>query len=52
MPKPVDKKPYERPDVTRVKLVADELAVAGCKTLQGAGPASSCLRTACKNVGS
>jgi len=50
--KPVAKRPYEPPDVVRVKLVPDELAVIGCKTLTGAGPASSCLRTMCKNVGS
>jgi hypothetical protein len=52
MEKAVAKEPYERPDVLRVKLVSDELAVIGCKTLRGAGPASSCLRTMCKNVGS
>jgi hypothetical protein len=46
------KEPYEPPDVLRVKLVSDELAVIGCKTLKGAGPASTCLRTMCKNVGS
>jgi len=46
------KEPYEPPDVLRVTLVSDELAVTGCKTLQGAGPASSCRRTMCKNVGS
>jgi hypothetical protein len=50
--KPVAKQPYEPPDVVRVKLVPDELAVIGCKTLKGAGPASSCVRTMCKNVGS
>ena len=45
------KEPYEPPDVLRVKLVSDELAVIGCKTLRGAGPASTCLRTMCKNIG-
>lgn len=46
------KEPYEAPDVLRVLLVSDELAVTGCKTLTGAGPASSCRRTMCKNIGS
>jgi hypothetical protein len=51
-PAPVRKKePYEPPEVLRVKLVSDELAVVGCKTLTGAGPASNCLQTMCKNVG-
>lgn len=52
MEKAEAKQPYEKPDVLRVKLVSDELAVAGCKTLRGAGPAATCLRTQCKNVGS
>ena len=51
MDKPAAKEPYEPPDVLRVKLVSDELAAIGCKTLTGAGPASTCLRTMCKNVG-
>lgn len=46
------REPYQPPEVLRVKLVSDELAVVGCKTLRGAGPGGTCSRTMCKNVGS
>ena len=39
------KETYESPEIQRVKLVRDELAVASCKTpTSSGGPATGCLR--------
>jgi hypothetical protein len=39
------KEPYEPPQVVKVKLVRDELAVTSCKTtVASAGPTTGCLR--------
>jgi hypothetical protein len=47
-----EKEPYESPEIVKVKLVRDELAVTSCKTQTGAGPTTGCLRGACRAVGS
>jgi hypothetical protein len=41
------KKPYEPPRIVRVKLAADEMAVANCKSVR-VGPAGS---NVCNNGG-
>jgi hypothetical protein len=46
------REPYVPPEILRVKLVSEEMAVVGCKTLTGAGAGSNCRRTMCKNIGS
>jgi hypothetical protein len=48
------KQPYERPEITRVKLVRSELAAVGCKTpMTTMGPAVGCVRFgACRMPGS
>ena len=44
---------YERPAVRRIKLVKDELAVAGCKRAGShTGPTTGCTRSGCKMPGS
>ena len=40
------REPYEPPQVRRVKLEADELAVAGCKSQSVGGNPFLCLRGA------
>lgn len=56
MPRPAPitpPRPYEPPQIFRVRIAGDELAVAGCKTASGAGPnPRSCLKSLCKNAGS
>ena len=44
--KPSPREPYEAPQVRRVKLEADEMAVAGCKTQAVGGNQNLCLRGA------
>jgi hypothetical protein len=51
-----EREPYEPPEVVKVKLVRDELAVVGCKT-RGAvtGPVVGCVRGlagGCRSAGS
>jgi hypothetical protein len=50
------KEAYEPPEIQRVKLVRDELAVAACKTASSSGgPATGCLRGVagpCRTAGS
>jgi hypothetical protein len=47
---------YESPEIMKVRLVKDELAVAGCKTTRvSMGPVRGCLRGlagGCKRAGS
>jgi hypothetical protein len=44
---------YERPKVIRVRIVASEMAVTGCKVRNGnVGPTLGCQRTACRHIGS
>lgn len=39
------RQPYERPEITRVKLVRSELAAVGCKQPTATmGPAVGCVR--------
>jgi hypothetical protein len=54
MKKQVEKRePYERPKVTRVRIVSGEMAVTGCKVRNGnVGPTLGCQRTACRSMGS
>ena len=57
MPLPVPvppARPYEAPQIFRVRIAGDELAVAGCKTgVSGAGPnPPACTKSLCKNKGS
>ena len=47
------KEPYERPRVTKIVVVAEEMAVTGCKTArQRRGPTLGCQRTNCRRLGS
>jgi hypothetical protein len=48
------RRPYERPQVFRIRVAGDELAVAGCKTASSAGgPVNGCAKFGtCKVVGS
>ena len=47
------RKPYESPEIRKVRLVRGELAVAACKTQTArTGPTTGCFRSNCKNVGS
>lgn len=47
------RRPYVKPTVRRIKIVADELAVTGCKTqLSRSGPTVGCFRSNCRSVGS
>jgi len=40
------REPYEPPEVVRVKLSREEMAVAGCKrNITAHGPVTTCLRT-------
>jgi len=43
--KTATKRAYEKPQLRKLALRADEVLVAGCKTPQGAGPISgSCVK--------
>ncbi len=57
MPQPApspSRRPYEPPQVFRIRVAGDELAVAGCKTsVAVTGPTSGCAKFGtCKVVGS
>jgi len=44
------KEPYEPPEILKVKLVRDELAVTACKTQTSAtGPTTGCVRSNCRD---
>lgn len=48
-----EREPYEKPRVTRIRLVSSEVAVTGCKVRSGnVGPRLGCQRTACRKIGS
>jgi hypothetical protein len=44
--RPKDKEPYEAPRVRKIKLVPDELAVTGCKSIPVGGSTVVCRRGA------
>jgi hypothetical protein len=47
------KESYERPRVTKVRVVPGEMAVTGCKTARTVtGPTLGCQRTNCRAIGS
>jgi hypothetical protein len=47
------REPYERPRVVKVVVVAEEMAVTGCKTAREVrGPTLGCQRTNCRRIGS
>jgi sulfur relay (sulfurtransferase) complex TusBCD TusD component (DsrE family) len=47
------KEAYERPRVVKIVVVAEEMAVTGCKTArQRRGPTLGCQRTNCRRIGS
>lgn len=47
------KEAYEKPELRKVKLVAGEVAVTGCKTPTSVmGPTTGCFMSMCKSVGS
>ena len=44
---------YERPRVVKVRIVPEEMAVTGCKTLRTfQGPRIGCVRSNCRARGS
>ena len=48
MKKDTDKKPYEKPHVRVVSLVAEEVLAVGCKLGTGPGPVgANCLAVPC-----
>ena len=47
------KEPYERPRVVKIVVVAEEMAVTGCKTIRlRRGPTTDCVRGNCVRPGS
>lgn len=45
-----DKKPYEKPQLRTVSLVAEEVLAVGCKLGTGPGPmGANCLAVPCVN---
>ena len=45
------KEPYEKPELRKVKLVAGEVAAAGCKTMTSAmGPTTGCFTSMCVSI--
>jgi len=53
MEQPPERLPYEPPQIHKVVLVRDELAVTGCKTqVSATGPTTGCFRSACRDIGS
>jgi len=47
------REPYEPPAIERIRIVANEMAVAGCKgTTHGVAVARSCRVSICRNSGS
>jgi hypothetical protein len=52
-PLPGGREPYEPPLVDRIRLVRDEMAVAGCKaTRLGVAVARACRVSICRDIGS
>jgi hypothetical protein len=50
---PPSREPYEPPAVERIRIVANEMAVAGCKSATlGVAVARACRISTCRNVGS
>jgi hypothetical protein len=53
MSQPQQKLPYEPPQIRRVKLAQEEMAVKVCKTQTArTGPTTGCFRSNCKARGS
>lgn len=51
--KPDKKRPYEKPKLRRIGLVADEVLAAGCKLGQQSGPrGANCRGVPCSKPGS
>lgn len=51
--KPTKKKPYKKPELRRIGLVADEVLAAGCKLGQQSGPrGANCRGVPCSKPGS
>lgn len=47
------REPYQKPEVRKVKLVAGEVAAAGCKTSTSTmGPTTGCFMSMCSAIGS
>jgi hypothetical protein len=47
------REPYEPPVVDRIRIVQNEMAVAGCKTTTvGIASGRACRISTCRNVGS
>ncbi|MDX2437168.1 MAG: hypothetical protein QNL88_08985 [Acidobacteriota bacterium] len=52
-PKEPKKRPYEKPQLRRIGLVADEVLAAGCKLGNQAGPrGANCRGIPCSKPGS
>lgn len=52
-PPPGGREPYEPPLVDRIRLVRDEMAVAGCKSTRlGLAVGRACRISVCRDVGS
>jgi hypothetical protein len=52
-PPPSSREPYVPPAVDRIRIVQDEMAVAGCKgATHGVAVARSCRTSICRNRGS
>jgi hypothetical protein len=54
---PPKKKPYQKPEIKIIDLVADEVLAIGCKTpttvtVASSGPGPGCLAQNCSNNGS
>ena len=47
-------RPYEPPQIFRIRIAGDELAVAGCKSAVNGpgGGVPSCAKSICKSTGS
>lgn len=53
MEKPKAREPYEKPLIQRIRMVAEELAVTGCKTRTSpTGPTAGCYKAMCRTLGS
>jgi hypothetical protein len=47
------KEAYAPPTIRRIRIVAGELAVTGCKTRRArTGPTVGCFRSNCRTIGS
>jgi len=47
-----DRRPYVKPELRRVTLKPEECLAAGCKTVSGPGPVTTCNIGDCFNIGS